>query len=355
MKMKSFHVSLSLCVSVLLKALRMFVCVYELCNSPPRSYRQPDGNGHLLSRRYCTRSVWLFSCDQNTARESQGAMAVSCKYLSTSRWPSNQLDHNDLFSHANSNVDIADISSILNFFFKSPSRDDLLINFLVSVFTPCKNFTSVWFNLGSTRVKQISSLFTIKSHSTDLELFFLFLLKNKPATTTRRKRKRKRTSANARIFDERRLKKICYFFLRMWDVISRRRDPLKTTASSKEGKDGQKKFKKGSSFLLSKLTKSFTRPQKHSRGTERTIKMDGTRFLSFFLCSFTQFLSLSLSFNDILSPLFCVSMFAMRALVHFWIYFPYRGDSSLRFLFIAFIKTRTSQKARCTTSTRTKV
>ena len=78
-------------------------------------------------------------------------------------------------------------------------------------------------------------------------------------------------------------------------MISRRRDPLKTTASWKEGKDGQKKFKKGSSFLLSKLTKSFARPQKHSRGTERTIKMDGTRFLSFFLCSFTQFLSLSLS------------------------------------------------------------
>ena len=86
-EMKSFHVSLSLSlsVSVLLKALRMFVCVYELCNSPPRSYRQPDGNGQLLSRRYCTRSVWLFSCDQNTARESQGALAVSCKYLSTSR------------------------------------------------------------------------------------------------------------------------------------------------------------------------------------------------------------------------------------------------------------------------------
>ena len=31
----------------------------------------------------------------------------------------------------------------LNFFFKSLARDDLLINFLVSVFTPYKNFTSV--------------------------------------------------------------------------------------------------------------------------------------------------------------------------------------------------------------------
>ena len=84
-------------------------------------------------------------------------------------------------------------------------------------------------------------------------------------------------------------------------MISRRRDPspIKTTGSWKEGKDGQKKFKKGSSFLLSKLTKSFARPQKHSRGTERTIKMDGTRFLSIFLCSFTQFLSLSLSLSMI--------------------------------------------------------
>ena len=30
------------------------------CNSP-RSYRQPDGNGQFLSRRYCTHSVWLSS------------------------------------------------------------------------------------------------------------------------------------------------------------------------------------------------------------------------------------------------------------------------------------------------------
>ena len=51
-----------------------------------------------------------------------------------------------------------------NFFFKSPARDDLLINFLVSVFTPCKNFTSVPFNLGRICWKQISSHFTITSH-----------------------------------------------------------------------------------------------------------------------------------------------------------------------------------------------
>jgi hypothetical protein len=56
--------------------------------------------------------------------------------------------HNDLFSHATSKVDIDDISLTLNFFFNSPLRDDLLINFLVSVFTPYKNFTTVRFNLG---------------------------------------------------------------------------------------------------------------------------------------------------------------------------------------------------------------
>ena len=39
--MKSFHVSLSVFLSVLLKALRMFVCVYELCNSPLRSFLSP--------------------------------------------------------------------------------------------------------------------------------------------------------------------------------------------------------------------------------------------------------------------------------------------------------------------------
>ena len=58
--------------------------------------------------------------------------------------------HNDLCSHANSKVDIEDISSILNLSFNSFSRDNLLINFLVSVFTSYKNFTSVPFNLGRT-------------------------------------------------------------------------------------------------------------------------------------------------------------------------------------------------------------
>ena len=35
-----------------------------ICNSPS-SYRQPSGNGQLLSRRYCTHSVWFFSRRQN--------------------------------------------------------------------------------------------------------------------------------------------------------------------------------------------------------------------------------------------------------------------------------------------------
>ena len=97
------------------------------------------------------------------------------------------------------------------------------------------------------------------------------------------------------------LKKICVLFFLAHvrcDLTKKRDPPYKNNCKvlERRKKDGQKKFKKGSSFLLSKLTKSFTRPQKHSRGgTERTIKMDGARFLSFFLCSFTQFLSLSLS------------------------------------------------------------
>ena len=76
----------------------------------------------------------------------------------------NQLGHNDLCSQANSNVDIDDISSILNLFLKSPARDDLFTNFLVSLFTSYKIFTSVEFNLGRICVKQISSFLTIKLH-----------------------------------------------------------------------------------------------------------------------------------------------------------------------------------------------
>ena len=59
-------------------------------------------------------------------------------------------------------------SYTLNPFSKSPARDDLLINFLVSLFTPYKNFTSVPFNLGRMCLKQISSHFTTKSHKESL-------------------------------------------------------------------------------------------------------------------------------------------------------------------------------------------
>ena len=51
--------SISVFLSVLLKAL--FVYHFGVCNSP-RSYRQPDDNGQLLSRRYCTHSRRLFLC-----------------------------------------------------------------------------------------------------------------------------------------------------------------------------------------------------------------------------------------------------------------------------------------------------
>ena len=79
-------------------------------------------------------------------------------------------------SHATSKVDIDDISFTLNLSFNSFLRDDLLINFLVSLFTPCKNFTSVPFNLGKICLKQISSLFTITSHKKEsLRPIFLFL------------------------------------------------------------------------------------------------------------------------------------------------------------------------------------
>ena len=63
--------------------------------SIPSSYRQPNGKGQLLSRRYCTHSGWLFSCASRTASSSHGALAVSCKYFKQSKWP---------FSAANSHA-----------------------------------------------------------------------------------------------------------------------------------------------------------------------------------------------------------------------------------------------------------
>ena len=156
-------------------------------------------------------------------------------------------------------------------------------------------------------MKQISSLFTINSHNTDLELFFLFLLKkNKPNATTRRKTKR--TSANIYIFER---KEIIKFFLLAHvrcDLILKR-DFLKQTPAKKEKerKDRQKKIQKGSSFFFNTHThQSVTHFARKNTlfAALRRLKMDGT--LSSFLSVF--FHSRFLSFNDILfSPLFCAS------------------------------------------------
>ena len=77
----------ALSVCLCFQKLCLFVCVYELRFNSPCSYRQPNGNGQLLSRRYCKHSGCLFSCANRTARESQGALAVSCKYFKQSKWP----------------------------------------------------------------------------------------------------------------------------------------------------------------------------------------------------------------------------------------------------------------------------
>ena len=93
------------------------------------------------------------------------------------------------------------------------------------------------------------------------------------------------------------------------DLTKKRSPYKKTTAKVLERKKTDKKIQKGFVVSSLKVDKILCAPAKHSRGTERTIKMDGTRFLSFFLVLSLSFsLSLSLSFNDILSPLFCVSM-----------------------------------------------
>jgi len=61
------------------------ILFYSGTRSSPPSYRQPRGRGQLLSRRYCKHSVCLFSCAIRTASESQGALAVSCKYFKQSK------------------------------------------------------------------------------------------------------------------------------------------------------------------------------------------------------------------------------------------------------------------------------
>ena len=57
---------------------------YDVCKVPS-SYCQLGGRGQLLSRRYCTHSGRLFSCEQRTAISFQGALAVSRKYFKQSK------------------------------------------------------------------------------------------------------------------------------------------------------------------------------------------------------------------------------------------------------------------------------
>ena len=133
-------------------------------------------------------------------------------------------------------------------------------------------------------MKQISSLFTIKSHNTDLErLFFFFLLKNTPhATLTRRRIKRKRTSANIYIYISERRRLYIQFFFSLshvrCDLI--RRDSLKTKLGRKRTNEKtDKKFQKKGRHFFNK--ESHTPPK---RGLKM---MDGTRFLPLVLCLFT--------------------------------------------------------------------
>ena len=57
---RTSRVEKSLFLSLFVEFLNLYI-YYDAYNSP-RSYRQPFGNGQSLSRRYCTQSVWLFSC-----------------------------------------------------------------------------------------------------------------------------------------------------------------------------------------------------------------------------------------------------------------------------------------------------
>ena len=81
------------------------------------------------------------------------------------------------------------------------------------------------------------------------------------------------------------------------DLTKKRDPPYKNNCKVLERRKRRtKKIQKRVVVSSLKVDKILCAPAKtHSRGTERTIKMDGARFLSFFLRSFTQFLSLSLS------------------------------------------------------------
>ena len=87
---------------------------------------------------------------------------------------SNQLGHNDLCSHAISNVDIDDISSTLNFFFNSSSREDLFTNFSFHHSPGARILKSVELNPKHMCETHIVAL-TIKSHKESLCSTFLFL------------------------------------------------------------------------------------------------------------------------------------------------------------------------------------
>ena len=59
--------SLSLSHSVITLSFILILILIPRCVTLHLRNDQPSGRGQLLSRRYCTHSVWLFSCASNTA------------------------------------------------------------------------------------------------------------------------------------------------------------------------------------------------------------------------------------------------------------------------------------------------
>ena len=94
-----------------------------------------------------------------------------------------RLGHNDLFSHANSNVDIDDISSIQNVFFKSSARDDLLINFLVSRIHPVQEFHIT--RIQSRQNMSESNIVVIHNHVPQISLTHSSFLRSRPRSSGR--------------------------------------------------------------------------------------------------------------------------------------------------------------------------
>jgi len=140
--------------------------------------------GHLFATQYFTISRLPCSAAAQIVPTSHSHFFSSRTHLSNSSlfvWATFQqnhvsfqrLGHNDLFSHANSKVDIEDISLTLNVSSKSPARVDLLINFLVSVFTSYKNFTSVAYSISEEYVGNKYHRHS-RSNSTHLSPPFVF-------------------------------------------------------------------------------------------------------------------------------------------------------------------------------------